>query len=519
MSPTVTMGLLFYPRGGSAQVVKYLRAALAGAGWSSDLVCGSLGAPGEPTNAASFFEGSDVHAFDYGPALAAFARGEDPIAHDPPMHPSYEDRADVPDRVFAAVAPGLGDHLTDAWERFLRGALHGTPGVLHIHHLSPLQEAFARIAPGAPLVTHLHGTDMKMIDRIDRLVGVAGALDTDLAGMADRALAGELPAIDDHPPEVRPLVRETRWEQWRHGAHWAGRMRGVARTSDRLIVISPHDRDEAERLLGVESDRVTCIPNGVDTVLFDRCVIPDEERAARWRRWLVTEPRGWDETGVPGSVRYDERDIAALVDPAATVLLFVGRFLDFKRVPLLVRAYAAARDRFDRPAPLVIWGGFPGEWEGEHPHTVASALGLRDVFFVGWRGHADLVLGLQCCDVMVAPSKDEPFGQVYLEAMACGVPVIATRSGGPLSFVNTESGAPNGWMVGVDDEDALAAAMVEAVNAPGARHVRSENAYEQIRSQYSWGALAGRFTEVYEQASADAATRRAPSRVEGRPAP
>ena len=54
------------------------------------------------------------------------------------------------------------------------------------------------------------------------------------------------------------------------------------------------------------------------------------------------------------------------------MLLFVGRFLDFKRVPLLVRAYAAARERFERRAPLVIWGGFPGEWEGEHPHTVAS---------------------------------------------------------------------------------------------------------------------------------------------------
>jgi D-inositol-3-phosphate glycosyltransferase len=138
---------------------------------------------------------------------------------------------------------------------------------------------------------------------------------------------------------------------------------------------------------------------------------------------------------------------------------------------------------------------------------VASALGLRDVFFVGWRGHADLALGLQCCDVMVAPSQDEPFGQVYLEVMACGVPVIATRGGGPLSFVNTEPGAPNGWMVDVDDADALAAAMVEAVNGPNTRRVRSDNAYEQIRSEHSWGAVAGRFTEVYERATTDATDR------------
>jgi len=251
----------------------------------------------------------------------------------------------------------------------------------------------------------------------------------------------------------------------------------------------------------VEGDHVEWIPNGVDTGLFDRRDLTHDERLARWRHWLVDEPKGWDETGKPGSIRYSEEDIAPLADPDAPALLFVGRFLDFKRVPLLVRAYAAARESFDRRAPLVIWGGFPGEWEGEHPHSVASSLGVDDVFFVGWRGHTDLARGLPCCDVMVAPSQNEPFGQVFLEAMACGVPVIATRSGGPLSFVNTERGAPNGWMVGVDDENELAAAMVEAVNDAGARRERSENAYAQIRAGYSWKGLASRFTAIYERVS------------------
>ena len=314
--------------------------------------------------------------------------------------------------------------------------------MLHLHHLSPLQEAFARTAPDTPLVTHLHGTDLKMIDRID---------------------TGE-----DAGP---------------HAAHWAERLRAAAKRSDRFIVISPHDRDEAKRLLGAEAE---WIPNGVDTNLFDREPLGHDERLERWREWLVEDPRGWDESGVPGSIAYTEEEIEALADPDAPVLLFVGRFLDFKRVPLLVRAYAAARERFDRRAPLVIWGGFPGEWEGEHPHTVASWLRVPDVFFAGWRGHADLARGLPCCDVMVAPSENEPFGQVFLEAMAAGVPVIATKSGGPLSFVNTEPGAPNGWMVGVDDEAELADAIVEAVNDPAARRERSDNAYGQIRANYSW---------------------------------
>jgi glycosyltransferase involved in cell wall biosynthesis len=447
------MGLLFYPRGGSAQVIKYLASALEGEGWATELVCGSLGAPGERTHAETFFDDIDVRAVDYSPAVEAYERGEDPIAFDFPMHPSFEDRPDVPDRAFSEVSPKLGDHLVDAWARFV-GDMR--PEMLHLHHLSPLQEAFRRSAPDVPLVTHLHGTELKMIDRIDR---------------------GE--------------------DAGRHARHWADRLRAAARASDGFIVISPHDRDEAERLLGAQAE---WIPNGVDTELFDRRDLDGDECLSRWREWLVKDPKGWEENGEPGTLRYSDEDIEALADPDAPVLLFVGRFLEFKRVPMLLRAYAAARERLQHRAPLVIWGGFPGEWEGEHPHTVARELGVPDVFFAGWRGHGDLARGLPCCDVMVAPSHNEPFGQVYLEAMSCGVPVIATRGGGPLSFVNTEPGAPNGWMVGVDDEAELADAIVEAVNDSEARRERSDNAYEQIRANYSWTGLATRFTAVYEAA-------------------
>ena len=180
------------------------------------------------------------------------------------------------------------------------------------------------------------------------------------------------------------------------------------------------------------------------------------------------------------------------------MLLYLGRFLDFKRVPLLVRAYVRARPRFARPAPLVIWGGSPGEWDGEHPHTVARREGAEGIFFLGWRGHEDVPDGLACADALVTPSSYEPFGLALLEAMACGVPVIATRSGGPLTYVNTESGRPNGWMVAPDDVDALAGAMVEAVNDVDERKQRGENAYEQIRSAYSWRVIAERFAASYE---------------------
>jgi glycosyltransferase involved in cell wall biosynthesis len=193
-----------------------------------------------------------------------------------------------------------------------------------------------------------------------------------------------------------------------------------------------------------------------------------------------------------------------MVDPATgellPVLLFVGRFLDFKRVPLLVRAYATAREALGpHPPPMVIWGGYPGEWEGEHPYKTATSLGVDGVFFVGWRGHADLAVGFNCADVFVAPSVDEPFGQVYLEAMACGLPVIATDSGGPKSFVNTDPAAPNGWRVTPDNETALADAMVRAASDKSTRRQRGRQARRLIEQQYDWRRIAHRIDRIYSE--------------------
>ena len=107
------------------------------------------------------------------------------------------------------------------------------------------------------------------------------------------------------------------------------------------------------------------------------------------------------------------------------MLIFVGRFTEQKRVPLLLRAYGRARREHGLRAPLLVWGGFPVEFEGEHPVSVVRSEGIEGVFFTGWRGHEELPTGLGCADVFVSPSVNEAFGQVFIEAMACGLPVIA----------------------------------------------------------------------------------------------
>lgn len=456
----VVMTLAFYPRGGSAQVVRYLAGALVDRGDSVTVCCGSLGPPGSSSNAATFFDRLDVEALDFSEAVEWYEQGRDPMAAPIPMHPSFEDRSDVPDRVFGMLDNDAYRHQVESWRSLLEAA--GRPDLYHVHHLTHVNDALLAYED-VPVVVHLHGTELKMLDEI----------------------------------------RANGAESWPFANEWQQRLVAAARRASRLVVVSAPDRVLASDLLGVEADSIEVMPNGVDLGLFSSDRLPTSERLSNWNRWLVEDPRGWDESGDPGTIKYSASDVQKGFVDAETgnplpVLLYVGRFLGFKRVPLLIRAYAEARKVLGSAAPpLVIWGGYPGEWEGEHPHTVASSLGVEGVFFAGWRGHDDLSVALNCADIFVAPSVDEPFGQVYLEAMASGLAVIATRSGGPLSFVNVEPDKPNGWMTTPDDQASLTAAIIEAASSKPERRIRGQRGRALIESKYDWKQIAERVETMY----------------------
>jgi glycosyltransferase involved in cell wall biosynthesis len=444
------MGLMFFPRGGSSHVTRNLARGLPEQGWDVQVVAGSLGEPGKESHAGTFFGDLEVRVVDYSEA----AEADDPLACDPPFQPSYEDRPDAPDRVFASVDDEAYERLVATWERELGEAGAGDADVLHLSHLTPMNEAAARSFPDVPVVGHLHGTEILM-----------------------------LRAIEDGPPDG-----------WTHAEAWAERMRGWARRCERLLVLSPDAVERVPGLLGVEPERVVWAPNGFEPEGFDRRPLTGEERVALWRSWLVEEPRGWEPGGEAGSVRYGEDDLDAFRD--GPVLLYVGRYTEVKRVPLMIRAYARARERFGRRAPLVLLGGYPGEWEGEHPLETIRACGAEDVFLAGWRGHDDLPDGLNASDAVVLASVHEQFGQVLVEGMACGLPPVAVDAHGPATIVDD---GETGWLVPADDEDALCEALVEVVTDDGERRRRGEAAYEAARSSYSWPALVERLARIYDE--------------------
>jgi glycosyltransferase involved in cell wall biosynthesis len=449
------MGLAFFPRGGSAHVARNLAHTLGEAGWHVTVLSGSITHPDEPGDAREFYRGLDVRPQDFTRAFEA----PDPMSADPPMHPSYEDRPGAPDRVFASLHNVEYERQVTAWCRALQSVDAANADVLHLHHLTPIHEAAARVAPGVPIVGHLHGTELLMLE-----------------------------AIEADP------------KRWPYGEAWASRMRGWAAACERIIVLSTSQQVRVTQLLGLSEERCVLVPNGFDPRAFHSL---DVDRLAHWRRYLVDEPRGWAPGERPGSVRYSEADLAAFEDSRGPtpVLLYVGRFTEVKRLALLIEAYAKARPGFVRRAPLVLVGGFPGEWEGEHPLEAIRRTGARDVFLAGWHGHDELPAFLAASDLVVLPSVREQFGQVLVEGMACGLPAIAVDAWGPADIVTH---GETGWLVEPDDPVTLANALVHAVNCPNERARRGERAAAEASERYAWPALAEDVAATYDEARSTA---------------
>jgi glycosyltransferase involved in cell wall biosynthesis len=462
MSPRVLSAILFSPRGGSAHTARALTQGLRARGWEVTLVAGSRSDLGPHGDARVFY--GDPHAVAFDQALATDA----PLSFEggpgtAPLHPSYEDRPGAPDIVFAALDDLDYERQVRAWSRELERAGVRTADVLHLHHLTPLNEAAFRVAPGIPVVGQLHGSELLMLERI-----VAGAP-----------------------------------SGWRRAEKWAERMRSWAQRCARLVV-APAGVDRALGLLDVPRDRVLALPNGVDTALFRTREV---DRGALWRRVLVEWPRGWLPGEPPGSARYRDEQVEGVA--GGTVLLYVGRFTAVKRLDRLIGAFAMAKQLLAPPSSLVLVGGHPGEWEGEHPADVAARLGVEDVFLAGWYKHEELPELFSGADAVVMASERDQFGQVLVEGMACELPAVAPRSLGPAMIIDD---GETGWLTAPDDEDALARAMVELVTRPEDRARRGAAARVAVCERFSWKSISEEFAGALEAVLDYGASTRAASR-------
>jgi N-acetyl-alpha-D-glucosaminyl L-malate synthase BshA len=232
-------------------------------------------------------------------------------------------------------------------------------------------------------------------------------------------------------------------------------------SSDAVTVPSQWLADEAYRCLGLpRTVAIEVIPNFVDTQRF----CPPGPRVARWgRRAPAGQPR---------------------------VLTHVSNFRPLKRIDDVVRIFAAVRSNIS--ARLELVGEGP---ERPRIEALVQSLGLAPhVQFLGEKD--DLVAALQRSDVFLLPSETESFGLAALEAMACGVPVVASDVGGLAEVV---SDGEVGFLAPMGDVPAMAAHVRRMLTDDDLHSRLSQAARQRAETQYQREPALDRYEAVYRR--------------------
>jgi glycosyltransferase involved in cell wall biosynthesis len=156
---------------------------------------------------------------------------------------------------------------------------------------------------------------------------------------------------------------------------------------------------------------------------------------------------------------------------------------------VLLRAAALVVQRFP-DARFDLVGDGP---ERSSLEALSHALGLRRaVTFLGHR--EDVTARLAAADLFVLPSRSEAFPNAVLEAMAAGLPIVASGVGGVLEVIRQDE---TGLVVPAGDHAALAAAICRVMSAPSLARSLARSARAEVTSSYSFGRMIGEFENVY----------------------
>jgi glycosyltransferase involved in cell wall biosynthesis len=238
--------------------------------------------------------------------------------------------------------------------------------------------------------------------------------------------------------------------------------RQAVRQADAVIAVSASTRRDVVRLLGVPEEKVAVVPNGIDETFRP---IADRGRL---------------------EARRQERSL-----PEHNILS-VGTLEPRKNAETLIRAYAQLKRVSAIPHKLILAGGLGWRYEGLF--ALVEELGLQgDVLFPGFIPYDELPLWYNVADLFVYPSLYEGFGLPPLEAMACGVPVIASHASSLPEVVGDA-----GFLVDPLDVEGLAEAMARVLG-DGALRAEMRKRGLARAGQFSWLEAARGTARVYDR--------------------
>ena len=182
---------------------------------------------------------------------------------------------------------------------------------------------------------------------------------------------------------------------------------------------------------------------------------------------------------------------ANFAGPDQVVYIHVSNFRPVKRIPDVIRIFAKAREQVD--AVLLLVGEGPMLREAKE---LAVQLGVqKHVRYLGKQ--LDIVSILGCADALLFPSESESFGLAPLEAMACEVPVIATRAGGIPEVVTH---GVDGFLAPVGDVDAMAAHAVELGRSKALRKAMGKAGRKAAEARFHPDIIVPQYEAIYKEA-------------------
>lgn len=228
-----------------------------------------------------------------------------------------------------------------------------------------------------------------------------------------------------------------------------------------VLSVSNSHREKIANTIGFSPKKIKVIPNGVDTSRF----APSLDR--------------------------DKNKILLGFAPRNRIIGTVGRLVKIKNQQMLIQAFATFVGSCP-DAKLILVGDGPLRDELTH---LASSLGItRHVHFFGRR--SDVPVVLQAMDLFVLPSISEGMSNTILEAMSCGLPVVATDVGGnPEIIINNVTGR----LVQSGDVDELASILTFLFDHPDRLQEMGNSSRKHIEDNYSIHEMINNYERLYQE--------------------
>ncbi len=336
-------------------------------------------------------------------------------------------------------------------------------GLAHRGH-----EVFAALVPSSPLRSELSSVPADNIVQLP----MRNALNISTAlKLARFATENRIQIIHAHVARDYPLAALV-----------------ARRSSARLIltrhVLFPMSRAHSLALRGTV--RVIAVSQAVADVLRGQRIFSPEK--------IVLIHNGID---IDRFTKRREEVVAVRQDSARRLCVgMIGHLAPIKGQEDFIRAAATVRARRS-DVEFVIAGEDKSRKREHRRHLekLINKLGLtQQVTLHGWVD--DVAKLLPDFDLFVSPSRAEPFGLSIVEAMAAGVPVIATASEGAREIIDNRQ---TGWLVPMGDPEALAGAIFELLGDADLRKRLSEQAQRSVRVRFSLEGMLDATEEVYRQ--------------------